>query len=91
MADREGDELHVNDTLQEISSLSARFGLTVTFQRPEKDEYLAIVDELAKDYGILLPEDILHTRAEAFAIRANGRTPRAAKQFIEQQRIGIYQ
>ena len=46
---------------------------------------------LAKDYGILLPEDILHTRAEAFAIRANGRTPRAAKQFIEQQRIGIYQ
>ena len=70
---------------------AARFGLTVTFQRPEKDEYLAIVDELAKDYGILLPEDILHTRAEAFAIRANGRTPRAAKQFIEQQRIGIYQ
>lgn len=91
MSDREGDELHVNDTLQEISSLSARFGLTVTFQRPEKDEYLAIVDELARDYGILLPADILHTRAEAFAIRASGRTPRAAKQFVEQQRIGIYQ
>ncbi|MCR5134932.1 MAG: ATP-binding protein [Clostridiales bacterium] len=91
MSDRDGDELHVNDTLQEISSLSARFGLTITFQRPDHDEYLAIVDELAKQYGVLLPEDILHTRAEAFAIRAGGRTPRAAKQFVELQRIGIYQ
>ena len=56
-----------------------------------EDEYLDIVDELAKDYGVLLPEDILHTRAEAFAIRVGGRTPRAAKQFVELQRIGIYQ
>lgn len=89
MEDREGDDVHLSDTLQELSSLSARFGLTITFQRPDRDEYLAIVDELAKEHGLLLPQDLLHGRAEAFALRANGRTPRVAKQFVELQKIGI--
>ena len=41
--DRAGDELHVNDTMQETMSLAARFGLTITFSKPTKDEYLDIV------------------------------------------------
>ena len=36
LSDRSGDDIHEADTRQELMSLSARFGLTVTFQRPEK-------------------------------------------------------
>ena len=83
-SDRDGDELHLSDTLQEVMSLSARFGLTVTFQRPEKELYCHIVERLAALYGVELPRETLLLKAEAHAIRNGGRSPRAAKQFIEQ-------
>ena len=88
-ADRMGDELHLNDTMQETMSLAARFGLTITFQKPDKDEYLSIVKSLAEEYGIDMPQDELFRKAEAHAIRKNGRSPRTAKQFIELLKIGI--
>ena len=89
LSDREGDELYTNDTLQEVSSLSARFGLTITFQRPDKDEYLKIVKTLADKAGLKLPEEDLFLKAEAHAIRCNGRTPRVARQLVELLSIGI--
>lgn len=89
MGERAGDELHLNDTLQETMSLAARFGLTITYQRPDKDEYLNIVKNLAAEYDVDMPEEELFKKAEAHAIRRNGRSPRVAKQFIELQRIGI--
>ena len=88
-ADRTGDELHANDTIQETMSLAARFGLTITFSKPDKDEYLDIVRALAKEYEIDMPESELLRRAEAHAIRRNGRSPRTAKQFIELLKIGL--
>lgn len=88
MSSREGDDLHLNDTLQETMSLSARFGLTITFMKPEKDLYLSIVKKLAEEQG-LVPDDDLLTRAEAFAIRANGRSPRTAKQFVILAKNGL--
>lgn len=87
--DRTGDELHLNDTMQETMSLAARFGLTITFQKPGKDEYLSIVKALAEEYGIEMSEEELFKKAEAHAIRKNGRSPRTAKQFIELLKIGI--
>lgn len=87
--DRTGDELHLNDTMQETMSLAARFGLTITFQKPDKDEYLSIVKALAEEYGIEMSEEELFKKAEAHAIRKNGRSPRTAKQFIELLKIGI--
>ncbi len=93
--DREGrygadDDLHLNDTLQETMSLAARFGLSITFSKPNKDEYLSIVRSLAVEYGLSVEdEDEFLKKAEAFAIRKNGRSPRTARQFIELQKIGI--
>lgn len=89
MTERQGDELYLNDTLQETMSLAARFGLTITFQKPNKDDYLSIVKDLAKQYGLEMDETELCIKAEAFAIRANGRSPRTAKHFIELQKAGI--
>lgn len=89
MTERSGDELHLNDTMQELMSLSARFGLIITYQRPDKQVYCSIVQNLAKQYGIEMDAQLLLQRAEAHAIRANGRSPRTAKQFIELLKTGI--
>lgn len=89
LTDRTGDDIHEADTRQELMSLSARFGLTVTFQRPEKARFEAILTELAKQHHIEMPHDQLLVKAEAFAIRAGGRSPRVAKQFIEQCESGV--
>ena len=89
LTDRTGDDIHEADTRQELMSLSARFGLTVTFQRPEKARFETILTELAKQHHIDMPMDQLLVKAEAFAIRAGGRSPRVAKQFIEQCEAGV--
>ena len=89
LTDRTGDDIHEADTRQELMSLSARFGLTVTFQRPEKARFETILAELAKQHGIDMPMDQLLVKAEAFAIRAGGRSPRVAKQFIEPCEAGV--
>ena len=89
LSDREGDDIHESDTRQELMSLSARFGLTVTFQRPEKQRFREIITALAAQYGVEEPEEQLMIRAEAFAIRAGGRSPRVARQFIELCRAGV--
>ena len=89
LTDRTGDDIHEADTRQELMSLSARFGLTVTFQRPEKARFAAILEELAKQHHIQMPMEELLVKAESFAIRAGGRSPRVAKQFIEQCESGV--
>ena len=84
--DREGDDVHVNDTLQETLSLSERFGLTVLFSRPDKKLYLTIVKELAKRYGIAMDEKELELKAEEFALKKGSRSARGAEQFINSLR-----
>lgn len=80
-SDREGDDIHRNDTMQEALSLSARFGLHITFQKPDKAAYLNIVRRLAEERGAVCPE--LDAAAERFALERGGRSPRAARQFVD--------
>ena len=82
MSDRDGDDIHLNDTIQDTVALSDRFGLTILFTKPPKALYLRIVRELAEKKGIPLTDD-LDTRACAFALRRGGMTPRAAEQFTD--------
>ncbi len=80
--DREGDDIHRNDTMQETLSLSERFGLTVLFSKPDKKLYLTIVKELAKRKNVAMEEGELEIKAEAFALRKGNRSARCAEQFI---------
>ena len=77
------DEIHRNDTVQELLSLSERFGLTVYFSKPNKILYLDIVHQLAKRYGITVDSAELDIKAEAFALNKGNRSPRAAEQFVK--------
>ncbi len=81
-SERDGDDVHRNDTMQESLSLSERFGLTVLFSKPDKKLYLTIVKELAARKGIAIDEKELEVRAEAFALRKGNRSARCAEQFI---------
>lgn len=81
-----GDDIHRNDTLQELLSLSERFGLTVYFERPNKSLYLDIVHRLAERCGIDMDQTDLDREAEAFALRRGSRSARAAEQFINSMR-----
>ena len=87
--DRDGDELYAADTRQEMMSLAARFGLTVTFLRPEKQRFREILLALAPQYGVDCPEEQLVERAEAFALRSGGRSPRVARQFLQLYGSGV--
>ena len=48
----DGSDKHQNDTVQERISLSERFGITVTYTRPQKELYLEIVHSLAEQAGL---------------------------------------
>ena len=83
-SDREGDDVHCSDTLQELKSLSDRFGLQVTFQRPDKATYLHIVEQLAQDRGLAIPAAQLRAEAERAALARGGRSARLARQVVDQ-------
>ena len=82
-SDREGDDVHFNDTVQEIVSLSDRFGIHITFNKPDKETYLNIVHSLADKKGLKYNTDEFDIEAERFALEKGSRSARAAKQFVE--------
>lgn len=77
------DEVNLNDAMQEKLSLVNRFGITILFTHPNKNEYLSIVDALAKKYGLDLDQDQLHQEALTWEIRNGGFSGRTAQQFIQ--------
>ena len=78
---REGSEVHYNDTIDELVSLSDRFGIMLTFSSLTKNEYLDIVKQIASDCCVKIDENLLK-EAEKFAALKAIRTPRVARQFI---------
>lgn len=81
-SDREND-INKNDIMQEQLSLSDRFGLSITFVNPSKNDYLDIVAKLAEDRNIDVDKEKLFLVAEQWASKKGGRSPRCARQFID--------
>ena len=82
-ADRQGDEVHALDAMQEQLSLADRFGITVTFINPNRTQFYEILDGLAADRQIKTDPEILHAAAERWALSRGGRSPRVARQFMD--------
>lgn len=80
---REGNEVHLADTIDENASLSDRFGVTLMFLAPNKDKFLEIARKIAQDKNIPIREDF-DIKAERFALLKASRSPRVAQQFINQ-------
>lgn len=82
-SDRDGNDVHRNDTMQELISLSERFGIHISFSKPNKETFLRIVHHLAEENGINIPTEELDAKAEQFALGRSGRSARLAKQFVD--------
>lgn len=79
----DADDVHAGDTKQEKLSLYDRFDQTVNFFAPDQAQYLAIVRAIAQEKQLAVSAEQLERGAVQWAIRAGGRSPRAAKQFTE--------
>jgi predicted AAA+ superfamily ATPase len=77
------DDVHLRDNLQEKKSLADRFGLTIVYEAPDKNEYLNIVRGLAAKVGLSLSGSELDAAALTWEIRHGGRSGRTAKGFID--------
>ena len=81
---RDGDDIHKNDTVAERMSLSARFGVTIGYFRPERQQYYEIVKKLAgKEITEKLTETGLLAEADRWALRHGGMSGRTARQFAD--------
>ncbi|MFI3115124.1 MAG: DUF815 domain-containing protein [Clostridia bacterium] len=78
---REGDEVHLKDTLDETASLSDRFGIMVTFSFPSRLEYLEIVKQLAIDNNLSFEK--IETGAISWSAQRGNFSPRTARQYID--------
>ncbi|MBD5129674.1 MAG: ATP-binding protein [Ruminococcaceae bacterium] len=76
-------EISGADAIDESMSLADRFGLFITFMKPDKQIFLDIVQKLTADKGLDVSAERLETAAERFALRHGGRSPRTARQFID--------
>lgn len=79
----DADDVHAGDTKQEKLSLYDRFDQTVNFFAPDQAQFLTIVRAIALEKALQVSSDELDRGAVQWAIRAGGRSPRAAKQFVE--------
>lgn len=84
-SDRAGansEDLHSWDTLNEKISLSDRFGITLSFAPPNQDEYLRIVESIAKKKNLGLTNSELRAEAIKWEMSHSGRSGRSAQQLV---------
>lgn len=75
-------DVHHSDTMEEKLSLATRFGVAINYSKPTREEYYAIVEELAERHGISLPNDQLRLLANRWEISHGGVSGRTAQQFV---------
>jgi hypothetical protein len=76
-----GDEIHPGETVEEKISLSERFGLWVTFYPFDQDEYLEIVHQWLKAFGVGAAQEGAKEEALQWALQRGSRSGRVAYQF----------
>jgi hypothetical protein len=76
-----GDEIHPGETVEEKISLSERFGLWVSFYPFDQDEYLEIVQQWLKSFGVAVLQEKAKEEALQWAMQRGSRSGRVAYQF----------
>ncbi|MBE6012880.1 MAG: ATP-binding protein [Lachnospiraceae bacterium] len=83
ITDPDDEEVHTSDMMNEKLSLSDRFGLTLTFGRPSPDEFVNIVEGIARLEGMDISREELSKRAFQWELTHKGLSGRTARQFID--------
>lgn len=76
-------EVHRSDTIEEKLSLSARFGVTINYSSPDREQFFDIVRTLAEREGIEIEEQQLRLEANRWEMRHGGLSGRTARQFVD--------
>ena len=85
--EQDGD-IHRSDTMEEKLSLANRFGVTIGYYKPSRQEYHDIVKNLALRNGLQIDEEELNLEADRWELNHGGVSGRTAQQFINHL-IGI--
>lgn len=81
-SEREGD-IHLQDFIQEMTSLSKRFGLTLTFEPLVQDEYFDMIRSMMGKEGLVYDPETIEVEARRFSLRKAGMSGRVANQFVK--------
>lgn len=79
--EQDGD-IHRSDTMEEKLSLANRFGVTIGYYKPSRQEFYDIIKALAKRSGIELEESVLLAEADKWELNHGGISGRCAQQYI---------
>ncbi|MDF1617738.1 ATP-binding protein [Petrocella sp. FN5] len=82
-SDREGD-IHLQDFIQEMTSLSDRFGLYLTFESLTQKAYLEMVFKMIQEEKLEYDRKWVEGEAKKWSIRQGGMSGRVANQFVKQ-------
>lgn len=82
-SDRDGDDVHAKETLEERSSLAERFGLRLAYLALDKTRYTDMVLEMSRRRGLPYTEEKLRAEANRWELQHGARTPRVAMQLVE--------
>jgi hypothetical protein len=75
-------DIHHSDTMEEKLSLANRFGVTIGYYKPSRQEYYDIVKKLAIRNKIDMKEEELFREADRWEMNHGGISGRVAQQFI---------
>ncbi len=79
--EQDGD-IHRSDTMEEKLSLANRFGVTIGYYKPSRQEFYDIVTGLAKRNGLDISEEELRQEADRWELYHGGVSGRTAQQFV---------
>ena len=79
--EQDGD-IHRSDTMEEKLSLANRFGVTIGYYKPSRQEFYNIVTGLAEKNGIDMDEEALRLEADRWELNHGGISGRCAQQFV---------
>lgn len=83
VAEKESNDMYMNDAKEERLSLSDRFGISVRFSSPNQQVFLDIVYGILTERGVSYDREITAQKALTWTMRENGRSPRTARQFAD--------
>ena len=80
--EQDGD-IHRSDTMEEKLSLANRFGVTIGYYKPSRQEFYDIVTALSKKSGLNIDSDQLKIEADRWEMSHGGISGRTAQQFVD--------
>ena len=75
-------DIHRSDTMEEKLSLAYRFGVTIGYYKPSRQEFHEMVERIAKRNGVEMHEDELKLEADRWELSHGGISGRTAQQFV---------